>query len=97
MNASFADWAHPAGGGQVGLRQQVGLDGLGSVPRLLLEPSSPHRSSQPARTYSLFVPVRTYGSKGLKIQYAGISTPSFGCGFAVCSWSDSYFFRLTFA
>jgi hypothetical protein len=65
-------WGTPAGG----------LDGLGSVPRLLLEPSSPHRSSQPACTSSRFVPVRTYGAKGLKIQYAGISTPSFACAFS---------------
>src|SRR5271155_2708485 len=67
--------------GSGGVRQQAGLDGLGSVPRLLLEPSSPHRSSQPAHTYSRFVAVRTYGSKGLKIQYAGISTPFVGSTF----------------
>jgi hypothetical protein len=82
--------------GSGGVRQQVGLDGLGSVPRLLLEPSSPHRSSQPALTYSRFVAVHTYGSKGLKIQYAGISTPFPHAYLTVCRGSDSYFFWLTF-
>ncbi len=38
----------PANGGLEGVRRQEGFDGLVSVLRLHLEPSSPQRSSQPA-------------------------------------------------
>jgi len=66
--------SRPADGGQGGKRQQEGLDGLGSVPRLLMEPSSPLRSPQPAVSLSDGEPERNNGSHRIKFQYTSHST-----------------------
>ena len=58
----------------MGLTSAGGLGGLGSVPRLLSEPSSPHRSPQPADRLSGAAPNRNNGSGRAKSAYRGIST-----------------------
>jgi len=59
-----------------GLRQQAGLDGLGSVPRLLFSGTVVPASQLPTRNHILrTAPVCNNGSRGMIFRYRGISTP----------------------
>ena len=60
-----------------GLRQQAGLDGLGSVPRLLFFGTVVPASQLPTRNHILRnASARNNGSQGMIFRYRGISTPS---------------------